>query len=110
MIGRSRALNYIKRRGKIPFTPLSEAEAHPDERLGLEESMLQDERMKSLHKALNGLSVDQREVVKLVYFQELSCQEAAKVMKKNAKQVYNLLYRAKESLRTILQKEGEFSL
>lgn len=110
MIGRSRALNHIKRNRKLQFMPLSEAESHPDERLGLEESMLQNAEKKSLHRALDCLSEDQREVVRLVYFQDLSCQEAAKVMKKNVKQVYNLLYRAKESLRAILQEECTFSL
>ena len=110
MIGRSRALNYIKRRGKIQFTELSEAESYVDERMALEQSILLDERKKALHKALDNLSNEQRELVNLVYFQELSCQEAANVMKKNVKQIYNLLYRTKESLRTILQEEGEFSL
>ena len=59
-------------------------------------------------RALETLSAEQKEVVILVYFQELSCQEAAKVLKKNVKQVYNLSYRAKEALRTVLQQEGVF--
>ena len=110
MVGRSRALNYIKRRGKIQFTELSDATACPDDSLPLEQFVLLDEQKKALHKALDSLSPELRESVILVYFQELTCQEAAKVMKKNVKQVYNLLYRAKEALRSILQQEGAFSL
>jgi len=48
-----------------------------------------------------------REVIHLIYFENLSYEEAAKVMKKNKKQIDNLLYRAKSALRTILGKEGE---
>ncbi|MBR2220459.1 MAG: hypothetical protein IJ974_05730, partial [Phascolarctobacterium sp.] len=40
----------------------------------------------------------------LIYFEEMTYEEAAKVMKKNRKQVDNLLYRAKKELRIILGK------
>jgi RNA polymerase sigma-70 factor (ECF subfamily) len=110
MIGRSRALNYIKRRGKVQFAELSEAQTIPDDSLPLEQFVLQCDRNKALYRALDDLSPDLRDVVNLVYLQELSCQDAAVVMKKNVKQVYNLLYRAKEALRTVLQQEGAFKL
>ena len=44
--------------------------------------------------------------VHLVYFEDLTYEDAARVMKKNKKQVANLLYRAKEKLRAILGKDG----
>ncbi len=106
MIGRSRALNYVKRRGKLRFTDLSEAENAVDDGLPLEQAVLMDEEKKALYRAMDALSPEQKETVILVYFQDLSCQEAAGVLKKNVKQVYNLLYRAKEALRTVLQQEG----
>ena len=89
---------------------LSEVQSVPDESLPLEQFVLQNDQNKALHKALDGLKPDLREVVILVYFQALSCQDAAIVMKKNVKQVYNLLYRAKEALRAVLQQEGAFKL
>ena len=46
-----------------------------------------------------------RLAVHLVYFEELSYEEAARVMKKNKKQIDNLLYRAKSLLRSELGKE-----
>ena len=46
----------------------------------------------------------------VVYFEDLTYDEAAKVMKKNRKQVDNLLYRAKKELRIILGKDGELLL
>ena len=42
-----------------------------------------------------------------IHTKEMSYEEAAKVMKKNRKQIDNLLYRAKKELRIILGKDGE---
>ena len=56
------------------------------------------------------LSDDMSVVIHLIYFEDLSYDEAAKVMKKNRKQVDNLLYRAKKELRIILGKDGEHLL
>ncbi len=105
MMGRSRALDYIKHRNKLQFTELSEELPLPDPKPGPEEQLIAEEAKRELHRAMDKLPEEQRQVLHLVYFQELSCEEAAKVLKKNRKQVYNLLYRGKETLRTILAKE-----
>ena len=55
------------------------------------------------------LPEDMRTAVYLVYFEDMTYREAAKVMKKNRKQIDNLLYRAKKELRNILEKDGDFS-
>ena len=102
MLGRSRALNYIKHRKVIDFVELSEADNTPSEQETLEEIVLADERKRVVNNALNSLPDDMRVVIHLVYFEELTYDEAAKVMKKNRKQVDNLLYRAKKELRIIL--------
>ena len=103
VLARSRALNYIKRRKLVPMVDLEEA-AH----LGApsaEELFLEDQRKKDLYRALEALEEQQRTAIYLVYLEDLSCTDAAKVMGKSVKQVYNLLYRAKEKLRTILGME-----
>ena len=110
MLGRSRALNYIKHRKVIDFVELSEADNTPSEQETLEEIVLADERKRVVNNALNSLPDDMRVVIHLVYFEELTYDEAAKVMKKNRKQVDNLLYRAKKELRIILGKDGELLL
>ena len=110
MLGRSRALNYIKHRKVIDFVELSEADNTPAEQEALEEIVLADERKRVVNNALNSLSDDMRVVIHLVYFEDLTYDEAAKVMKKNRKQVDNLLYRAKKELRIILGKDGELLL
>ena len=110
MLGRSRALNYIKHRKVINFVELTEADNISAEQETLEEIILADERKRIVNNALNSLTDDMRVVVHLIYFEDLSYEEAAKVMKKNRKQVDNLLYRAKKELRIILGKDGELLL
>ena len=106
MVGRSRALDYIKHRKVIEFTELSELQTVADDEV-LEETVLKSEQKRRIHAALAKLPRDMREVVHLIYFDEMTYEEAAKVMRKNRKQVDNLLYRAKKELRVILGKDGD---
>ena len=107
MLGRSRALNYIKHRDKFRIVDYEDAEAELTYREGIEEAILADERKRIVNEALEQLPEEMREVIHLIYFEELSYEEAAKVMKKNKKQIDNLLYRAKNALRAVIGKEGE---
>lgn len=110
MLGRSRALNYIKHRKVIDFVELAEADKASSEQETLEELVLADERKRVVNNALNALPDDMRVAIHLIYFEDLSYDEAGKVMKKSRKQVDNLLYRAKKELRIILGKDGELLL
>ena len=107
MIGRSRALDYLKHRNKFTMVEISEVERTLADSITLEELILSDERKQSLNRALKALPEDMQLAVHLVYFEDLTYDDAAKVMKKNRKQVANLLYRAKEKLRAMLGKDGE---
>ena len=107
MLGRSRALDHIRRRKRILFAPISQVSEVQDESAELEELVLADERKRKLHSALAVLPEDMRVVLHLIYFEEMTYEETAKVMKKSRKQVDNLLYRAKKELRIILGKDGE---
>ncbi|MCH5198562.1 MAG: sigma-70 family RNA polymerase sigma factor, partial [Oscillospiraceae bacterium] len=102
MIGRSRALDYIKHRKIIDFTELNEAQNLTDDGRSLEEIILWDEKKRVLNAAIARLPEDLREAVRLIYFEEMTYEDAAKVMHKNRKQVDNLLYRAKKELRALL--------
>lgn len=105
MLGRSRALDYIKHRSKLQTVELSRVADLADQTPSLEDLLLQDARKQALHKALGSLGEEMRLVVHLTYFEDLSADEVAKVLKKSRKQVYNLLYRAKNALRTVLNEE-----
>ena len=106
MVGRSRALDYIRHRRVIDFVELSQAEGLSDGH-SLEEAVLSDARRRAVNAAVARLPRDMGVAVHLVYFEEMTYTEAARVMKKNRKQVDNLLYRAKKELRAILGEDGE---
>ncbi len=110
MVGRSRALNYIKHRKVIDFVELTDTQSYSDDHSELEKAVLVDERKRIVNAALLKLPDDMRVAIHLVYFEDMSYDEAAQVMKKDKKQVDNLLYRAKKELHTILGKEGELLL
>ena len=107
MLGRSRALDHLRHRKVLNIVELSEAVHTDDGTPALEELVLTDERKRAVNDALSQLPEQLRTAVHLIYFEDLSYEEAAKVMKKNRKQVDNLLYRAKKELRIILGKAGE---
>ncbi len=101
MIGRSRALTWLKRRKAT--VPLDELGDPADRRF--EADLLREERKQIVNAALERLPEDMRIAVHLIYFEDLSYEDTARVMKKTKKQVDNLLYRAKKELRAILRKE-----
>ena len=109
MIGRSRALTYVKRHkvGRaLSFEVISPllVDIHESELL------LKKERDAILHEAINQLPEDMRVSLYLVYFEGLSYEEAARIMRRNKKQVDNLLYRAKQQLRQNLNAEEMLKL
>ncbi len=67
---------------------------------------LEKERRTTLYKALSELPEEYRQVLYLIYFEDMSGDEAAQIMKKNKKQIYNLTTRGKTSLRNILERMG----
>jgi len=107
MIGRSRALDYMKHRKVIELVELDEASEPASGEKSLEEQALAGERKRVVNAAVAGLPADMQVVIHLIYFEEMTYEEAAKVMKKNRKQVDNLLYRAKKELRSLLGEDGE---
>ena len=59
-----------------------------------------------MHRSMEKLNPEYRQILWLLYFEEFSHAEAAAIMKKNSRQITNLLYRAKAALKTELMKEG----
>lgn len=109
MVGRSRALDHLRRRKVLRFTELSEARHLSDDSAALEELVLADDRKRRVNTALERLPEEMAAAVRLVYFEEMTYAEAAKVMGKKSKQVDNLLQRAKKELHRILREEGMLS-
>lgn len=105
-IGRNKALNAIKRASRLSPRPLEDMEADIADRHSLEERLLREERRAQVSRALDILPEDYRTVLHLLYFEEMSHREAARVMRKSEKQIDNLSYRARRAMREVLEKEG----
>lgn len=70
------------------------------------DDILARERNETLYACMQKLPAPYKEVLYLNYFDGFSNAEICKILKKNAKQVYNLLARAKSTLKLHLVKEG----
>lgn len=105
-IGRNVAVDHIRHSAKVRQIPLEEAEHAIAAVESLEQTYLREEQKLALNRALTQLPDDYRQVLWLSFFEGFSNKEIAAVMHKNERQVRNLLYRAKQSLKSILEKEG----
>jgi len=105
MMARSRALDYLRKQKRHPSVPLEDTEETLADAHSLEESVLQNERARRLHCAIAQLPDEQQTAVHLVYFEDQSYEDTARIMKKTRKQVDNMLYRAKKALRELIGEE-----
>lgn len=103
-IGRNKAVSYVRRCARKPEYAYEYIENETD-RKNLEDEFIKREQERALHEAIKKLNEDYKTVLHLVYFENMSNNEAAKVMKKNKKQIENLLYRAKQVLKKELESE-----
>ena len=71
-----------------------------------ERELFERETKRQLYVCMQNLPVQYKDVLCLIYFDGFSIPEAGAVMKKTAKQVYNLLARAKATLRKYLEEAG----
>ncbi len=105
-IGRNIAVDYIRHRSKMPEIPIEDMENYLCEERGLEESYIKEDSKRRVHKALSQLAPDYRNILWLVFFEGFTPKEAARILKKSDRQIKNLLYRAKQSLKNKLEQEG----
>ena len=105
-IGRNVAVDFIRHNSKLLNTPIEDRENYLSEEQSLEQSYLKEERKIIVHQALSQLAPDYRAILWLVFFEGFSSKEAANILKKSDRQMKNLLYRAKQSLKSELDKEG----
>jgi RNA polymerase sigma-70 factor (ECF subfamily) len=106
-IARNNAYDFLRKQSKFRNIPITDLVSEPiDINADLpEEIAINNERDSNLHKAMSKLPRGYAQVLYLLYFEDMSYDNAGRVLKKNNKQIKNLAYRAKKSLKTILEKE-----
>ncbi len=109
-LGRNRAATLLKQQKRRAELERPENLCNPGDggdAAALEDRLCRDETRRELLRALDRISPGYREALYLLYFEGLSLEETARVMKKSKKQIENLSYRGKKALREILGKESE---
>ncbi|MBQ9808080.1 MAG: RNA polymerase sigma factor [Ruminococcus sp.] len=104
-IGRNAAIDGMRKRSRLSDLSPEDCGSISDEE-NIERNYLREEQKIHLHRVMSRLNPDYRQVLYLTFFEGLSNGEAAEVMKKSRRQIEQLLYRAKLSLRSELEKEG----
>lgn len=117
-IGRNKAVDYIRKfgremlQGEVEQSQEEWFSNQSDHLIGRipekspEEQMLQKEERQALYQAMDQLKDEYKEVLLLIDFEELSYQEAAKIMRKTLPQVKILVHRARKGLAKVMLKEG----
>ena len=102
-IGKKMALMRLRKQrftaGKS-FARTEEAADSPE--LGI----LREERNRQLYEALSQLREEYRQILILLYFEDMSREEAGRILGKSRKQVYNLADRGRAALREQLERMG----
>ena len=101
---RHMALRHKSRRRL--FFNLDDLTEERDGQTLVDEVIRTKERDQILHFCMDELNPDYREALYLTYFEGMSYLQAAEVMGKSVKQITNIVYRGKERLRGLLEREG----
>ena len=102
-IGRNQARVFLRKRVRentAQTKALSEEEEIPE--IGI----LHEEKKRELHQALESLPDDYRQALYLLYFEQMSQNDACIVMRKTKKQMYHLAERGRKALRDALERMG----
>ena len=100
-IARNKSLNAIKK-NKI----LVALETDIEDNAKLEDLIINNDKNRLVREAIGKINETYATVIHLLYFESMSYEEIGKVMKKSNKQIKNLAYRARNSLKEVLEKEG----
>lgn len=109
VIGKNMALDYLRKNAKrkeISEEDMEKAADIKDIQEDFERNIIIEEDKKALHKAIEKLAPQYRQTLHLIYFENFTNGQAARIMNKTKRQTEMLLYRAKAALKAQLEKEG----
>ncbi len=103
---RSKSVDYLRRhKREVPLEDVENVLSGGD----MESVFLSKERNTAVYTCMQKLPQQYRAVLQLSYFDEFSVSQICEILKLSAKQVYNLLARAKTTLKALLIQEGIFN-
>ncbi len=99
------AIDYLRKMKKFSDISVDENFQMSDE-TDIEANYIKEEQKKALHNAMKQLNPEYAQVLYLRYFEDFDTEEISIIMRKSKRQIGDLIYRAKQSLRTKLEKAG----
>lgn len=102
---RNLSLRHCKKK-RFPLLDVHQTEFEMSGIVGADADILRKEQNRQLIQAMKLLKDEYREVLYLLYFEDMTYEEAGRVMGKNVSQITNLAHRAKKSVKKLLEKEG----
>lgn len=103
-IAKNKAIDYIRKNSKtVSIEGYEDLELQENE---LEKKIIQNEEKRIVNEAIKRLKKDYQAALFLIDFQEFSYSEAAKILGKSLPQFRILIFRARKSLKSLLEKEG----
>lgn len=105
-IGRHVAADYLRRQARHFRLSMEELPEQAGAADAVESAYLRKEQRITLHKAMQKLNPEYRQVLWLVYFDGFSNKEAAGIMNKSVRSTESMLYRARRALKAQLEAEG----
>ena len=105
-VGRNLAISDLRRSRRMQAVRTECLSEMQDEEGDLEARLIGAENRLRLHRVMRGLKWEYYQVLWLIYFEEMSCKDAARVMRKSTHAIETLVYRARIALKRALEKEG----
>ncbi|MBR6407467.1 MAG: RNA polymerase sigma factor [Clostridia bacterium] len=102
-IGKRKALMHLRKTKRLAAAQDCEAR---DDGEPPDLDILKRERNAGLYSALEKINPEYRRILILLYFEQMTHEEAARVMQKSRKQIYHLAERGKKALRQALEGMG----
>lgn len=102
-IGRNLTRNYLRKNKAMPLEEIELIDFDLNS-TGPEEEYIIKESNEALYKAISLMREEYMTVLYLSFFEQMDISMIAKIMKKNTRQVYNIMARAKKQLREVLDE------
>ena len=104
-IGRNVAIDHIRKESKRKTENIDDHYDLSDEET-MENTYIREEQKIAVHRAMRSLKPEYRQVLWLTYIEGFSNRETAGIMRRSVHSVETLVYRARQSLKHVLETEG----
>lgn len=105
-IGRNVTIDYLRKKSRRKEVSLDVMKEIQDDEASLEQIYIRQEQKILLHHVIQKLSPNYRQVLWLIYFEDLTAKQTADVMRKSVHSVEVTVSRARKALKEQLEKEG----